>query len=306
MIRFDCPICKSNRNTKIAFIGNKLFPINISICNSCGFVFQNPRFTETEWNNYYVEDYDKFHRPKPGIKSSDSEDQSLLVTYNRILPFIKEGFNPQTVLEIGAGNGEIISYIAKRIPFKNVYAIEPSENCQEVLKKKGIIVIGSSLNNIVEDVDSKADLIVMRHVLEHIYNPVEALKMMTNLLDDNGLFYIAVPNLFGFAEILNCFTFPHISYLNDFTLARTAYFAGLKVVELKASGDELYGLFQKISGEDYMTTELNSSNNFAQTIIHINKNMKRSTYLLKTLKRKFVVMLPNPILKKLLLKKIEQ
>lgn len=60
MININCPLCDNDKIEKLLSLGNKLFPLNISICRNCGFVFHNPRFNEQEWDNYYLKDYDLY------------------------------------------------------------------------------------------------------------------------------------------------------------------------------------------------------------------------------------------------------
>ena len=59
----------------------------------------------------------------------------------------------------------------------------------------GVKILTNDVDNEIDDMHHGSfDLIVMRHVLEHLENPVTALKKIVNLLSKDGILYIAVPN----------------------------------------------------------------------------------------------------------------
>lgn len=266
MIKINCPLCNYHRSRKLLSLGHKLFPINISICNTCGFVFQNPRFSEQEWESYYESDYDRYGRPLP-LPNTKPEDpyKNGKAIFSRLKD--KKLTTFKSILDIGAGKGDILDYYNKQTPYKmNLLAIEPSKNCQNKLKNLGIKVIGSSINEFDEGYLGKIDIIIMRGVLEHLYNPVESISIAKSLLSEDGIIYFDVPNpfcdLFSYGNIP--FGFPHISYFNKITLELLCEKTGLSIISLEEKEDILYGIFnkgkvQKINSEklkvNYLLTE---------------------------------------------------
>lgn len=250
-----CPVCCAESSTLLFKFGTSLFPINVSICDRCGFIFQNPRVSEQDWNDYYETGiYDKFHRPR-SVKGEKPVNATGMTTYNRVWGFISHPSDARQrsanyfnkiagkikICEVGAGHGDIIT------SFKSgqLFAIEPSENCREVLKRKGVTVLGKSINSINDNTDINFDIILMRHVLEHIYYPKTMLEGIIPLLSDDSILYIAVPNILT-SNYLDSFTYPHISYFSKYSLTYMCQRAGFEVCEIQEENDEIWCILKKI------------------------------------------------------------
>jgi len=134
------------------------------------------------------------------------------------------------LLEIGSGSGAFLSLANKK--FRKVVGIELDLNAQRFLKNKNLNVFEtlSDLEN------SKFDVIVMFHVLEHLLDPVSFLKELKNYLNEGGKIVIEVPNvddslvkLYNIEEFKNFyFCSAHVSYFSSVTLKNCVTKAGLK------------------------------------------------------------------------------
>ena len=100
--------------------------------------------------------------------------------------------NYESALEVGCGNGYSTERLYKL--FNNFEAIEPSKGNIELLKKKVPSI--SCQQTLLEDYDTdkKYDNIFFLNVIEHVENPIESLKTLSNLLNDEGLIFISAPN----------------------------------------------------------------------------------------------------------------
>ena len=256
-----CPLCSAEKSTGLFMFGTLLFPINISMCNHCGFVFQNPRVSEQDWCDYYEKGlYDKFHRPR-AVTDSRSISPEGVITYQRIRNFILRPSNLSHFLvadldkmtrdikicEVGAGNGDVITCFRGA----DLFAVEPSQNCRETLKRKGVVVLGESINSAEANVPATFDIILMRHVLEHVYFPSKLLRDIFPRLSDNGIFYIAVPNVLRPAFLGN-FTYPHISHFSKYSLTYLFEREGFEIWKIQEDADEIWCIVKKIrkSGEE--------------------------------------------------------
>jgi 2-polyprenyl-3-methyl-5-hydroxy-6-metoxy-1,4-benzoquinol methylase len=113
--------------------------------------------------------------------------------------------------------------------------------------------IGGDL--ISRDVDSdwqissqgRFDLIIFRHVLEHLLDPLTALKKVQQALAPEGYVYIAVPDMMHPDGSLADFWYRcvHTYYYSEITLSRIAAMAGLKPVVIRSENSELWGIFQQ-------------------------------------------------------------
>ena len=101
--------------------------------------------------------------------------------------------NPQDkVLELGPAEGigtaELVKHVSK------LTVVEGAELFCDELKKcyPDITVVHSLFEEYTPT--EKFDKIILGHVLEHVENPVEILKLVKSWLSDNGLILTAVPN----------------------------------------------------------------------------------------------------------------
>ncbi len=92
------------------------------------------------------------------------------------------------VLEFGMGWG-FWSSLAKACNF-NITGVELSRNRIEFAQKNGVRVI----EDISQLADEKFDYIYSNQVFEHIPDPRETLQKLANLLSEDGVIHIQVPN----------------------------------------------------------------------------------------------------------------
>lgn len=96
------------------------------------------------------------------------------------------------LLDFGAGTGDFLA-TAKERGFE-VYGVEPNQKARDRAKQKGIELSESltDLNN------RKFGVITLWHVLEHLPNLEGQLKELKELLEEDGLLVVAVPNYKSF------------------------------------------------------------------------------------------------------------
>ncbi|MBL4747386.1 MAG: methyltransferase domain-containing protein [Magnetovibrio sp.] len=93
----------------------------------------------------------------------------------------------------------------------------------------GIKVIGQGIEDVVlSDLDRKPDLVVCRHTLEHIANPLDVVKRMLEGATDDALFIFEVP---GIEALINRNRFDqvfhqHLQYFSQDSFARMLKLAG--------------------------------------------------------------------------------
>jgi len=235
--------------------------MDIALCETCGFVTQNPRVSEEDWKAYYETGvYDKYHRPRP-TKENGASNDTARITYQRIMDFLdrqytREGESDSVlenigcatrVLEVGAGDGSIIE------TFKGMtlYAIEPLASCRAICQKKGITVLNELKDTTGPDMPMFFDVIIIRHVLEHIYYPKNMVEEMIRLLGSRGILYIAVPDFLS-PNSLKSFTYPHISYFTPYSLQLLCQLviSGLEVSKIQSAGDEVWCILKKRTSKD--------------------------------------------------------
>lgn len=96
------------------------------------------------------------------------------------------------VLEIGSSVGYFIATISEYV--KEVYATEWDSKARDYMKNR-LSKYNIHVAKNPEDFNIKFDKIFLFHVLEHIENPIDFLKGLKQLLNENGEIYIEVPNV---------------------------------------------------------------------------------------------------------------
>ena len=115
------------------------------------------------------------------------DDKQLLYSFDTI----KAHFKGSIALEIGPSNGAMTKLLKEE--FKNLHVLEASKQLlDEIPNYKNIV----KYHNLIENFESnlKYDTIIMGHVLEHIADPIVALKKIYSLLKEDGIFLVSVPN----------------------------------------------------------------------------------------------------------------
>jgi len=95
------------------------------------------------------------------------------------------------MLDVGCGSGDLLEHFAKR--GWEIYGIDPSASAVAAAAKRGATVHQGTLRDQPWPPGSFA-LITFQHALEHIEEPVEALRYASALLAPGGLLVIDVPN----------------------------------------------------------------------------------------------------------------
>ena len=98
------------------------------------------------------------------------------------------------ILDLGCGFGQSLAYHQQRACV--AVGIEADQNAIKVAKKFDLdIRIGIFSPDLIND--EKFDYITLDQVLEHMPDPVKALREMKSVLTQNGKIVITVPNAFG-------------------------------------------------------------------------------------------------------------
>ena len=93
------------------------------------------------------------------------------------------------LLDIGAGTGDFV-LSSKKYAHWEAMGIEPSEKARAKAEEKGLLLQA----DFSELLPHSFDVITMWHVLEHVPDVTQEIQIISNLLKENGIAVIAVPN----------------------------------------------------------------------------------------------------------------
>jgi len=197
-----CNICGSN-SSEFKILGKRLnqsqgkkpkkkFGITTSIvrCKKCALIFSNPMPIPIHNNDHYgtlPKDYWK----EDYFKLDDNYFSAQVENLKKIIDF-KTGIK---TLDIGAGIGLCMAALEKQ--GCESYGLESSETFyKEAIEKMGINPDRLTLTTIEEAnyPENFFDFINFGSVLEHLYDPSEAINKTMKWLKPKGVMHIEVPN----------------------------------------------------------------------------------------------------------------
>jgi SAM-dependent methyltransferase len=267
-----CIVCGSDDHELISNQGQFDIPVHVVVCRNCGLSFLNPRWTKAEYMDFYAYEYDKYYRPeitkKPKPAVVHAADNPIIIRFKKLnVP----SMGIQSVLDIGSGEGRNLEDLSKLFPDAEYYAIEPSQESQKILKQNGYHVLSDDVDaNWNVAYSGKFDLIIMRHVLEHFLDPAAVLEKVKDVLKDDGMLYLAVPDSLKAGKALQNFGFRvvHTYYFNKYSLSnlmKKTKFEILSIVEGDTYNKNEIFLFAKKSK--------NTRDNFApENCFEVQKN----------------------------------
>lgn len=237
-----CPLCSSPTGSVLhtqQFIienDNPLDPhINIVTCDYCQFIFSDSRSIQKDYNNYYAR-----------ISSYDNEELGFgnaLHTWDKdrlqevVNLFADKNLN-LNILDIGSATGGLLQLFEEK-GFKNLFGLDPSNRCIDKITSKASS-IKAFQGNLSDDLglifgEKKFDLIILSHVLEHVFDVNSALKNVMKILNEDGLIYIEVPDSSRYKDLVHApfhyFSLEHINHFTDLSLKTLLGLHGLKVLQ---------------------------------------------------------------------------
>jgi 2-polyprenyl-3-methyl-5-hydroxy-6-metoxy-1,4-benzoquinol methylase len=201
-------------------------------CEACGLGYTFPTPSDELLNNIYSGEY--WMRERTVRKESSIvrlvhkfNELRLVATVRHLLRRLTTG---ALILEVGCGSGQLAVYLKKK--GYNVEVTDISQDILEEIKRlHGIEGYCGSLEEI--EFSHTYDAIIFNNVLEHLPDPVQALKRAEQLLTPRGLVFLEVPNIAGFQfKLFRRFWFPlqipqHLFHFSPSSLQEIAHQASL-------------------------------------------------------------------------------
>lgn len=199
-----CLVCDADRPQVLCSGYDRLFGLpgefTVVECSDCGFVYLNPRPSESEMKKYYPEEYYSFQRwtEEVGFLRAfyrrmkwKSLSRINLMRFSGVPPFVENG----KILDVGCGSGEVLS-IMKKVGWET-YGVERDERAAKYARSKGLNVLNQDLRSI-RFPDDYFDIVRMRSVLEHLHQVSLILAEVHRILKKQGRLFLIVPNIDSF------------------------------------------------------------------------------------------------------------
>mgnify|MGYP005838540197 CR=1 FL=1 len=244
----NCNCCGSDNFHKVLDIDRFNMGVQTVICNDCGLVFLNPVLSEDELHQFYSQHYRKFYERLETPNDEYIKQNFLFEKAELVKEFLEDHLKPKSsILDVGASEGIILHSIEKTLKQKypkgsyKTVGIDPNEKFvaygNENFKTN---ILSQRLMEYVNNSKDQFDIIILHHVLEHFRDPTQALLKIKNLLNEDGVLFVEVPNIEYQRITKDFFHLAHLYYFSPSTLAHLFKKCGFGVVKKDLAGNQYH------------------------------------------------------------------
>lgn len=230
-----CPVCESSESQVVAGVDRQGLDVDTVACLQCPTLYSLNRFTEESLTAFYSDFYRNLYG---GLELPDDDwFNQQIKNGRRILTFLEDHrLLPNSdlelrVLEIGTGAGGAL------VPFKeagcHVLGIDFDEKFLDFGRSKGLSLQRGGIQSLGEL--GTFDVVILKDVLEHLPDPLQALRMIRESLSEKGIVYIQVPGLQALGPLgyrYDFLRYLQIAHICHYTIESLTYLcekAGLRV-----------------------------------------------------------------------------
>ncbi len=132
------------------------------------------------------------------VSPSDLEHKSNRLNLDSWKFLTRYARSPRSILDIGCGNAGLL-HLARESGW-DVAGMELSQQAADAIREdQGIDVIVADFLQYDNAEGRRYDVVALRHVLEHLPDPILAMRKMGDLLKDGGLALLEFPNTGSFS-----------------------------------------------------------------------------------------------------------
>lgn len=222
------------------------------LCEECGTFVLKELLTEDRLKEFYtVDGYWRNHVVQ--VSKHPPIEQRAVSDFNDRIPVwyqvaTKHKQYPETVLEIGCSHGGFLHYCREH-GVKNIVGVEVDEaTCAFARKRFSLPYVCSGLFPNVALPFETFDIITGFDVIEHFVAPVDALRVVSNTLKDNGIFVFQTPCYRGEGKEWEQFRpEEHLFLFTQHNIRRLCEEAGLEIIEILPGyfRDDMFVIGQK-------------------------------------------------------------
>ena len=246
LVSGGCSLCKSKNFTLVSEGDRYGFDLKKQFCNECGLIQTYPSVSREFHEEFYSYHYRPLYLKSETVDYEDVIKEQNDKAKKYLDYFLNNGLSEKladlSIIEIGCSSGGTIR--ALKTAAKSVQGcdldVEAIKFAQDNFKLD--VEVGMYPSTLPDG----PRLFILSHVLEHVFNPLEALKEIRLLMNTGDYLFIAVPGINGVAkgdyknDLRRYFHIAHVSDFTSSTLVNVANYAGFKVTNID---QEINGLF---------------------------------------------------------------
>jgi len=237
-----CPFCDAALPAGASIVGvDRLLGLpgrfEVRTCPRCGAGTTAPALAEEELAALYPEGYGSHVGGRPGVL--DALKRLQVAAILRGAPFASAlDRAPGLALDVGCARGELAGGLIAR--GWRVAGIEPSARAAAAAGSRGVDVLAPTLSRATLGAGAY-DLVIMRHSLEHLADPIADLRRVREALAPGGRLAISLPNYASWqrrafrGRWFHLDVPRHRSHFSADALARALRTAGLEPLEMSSS-----------------------------------------------------------------------
>jgi len=246
LVSDGCSLCESNNFTLLSEGDRYGFDLKKQFCNQCGLIQTYPALSR----EFHEEFYSYHYRPLY-LKSETVDYESVIKEQNdkakKYLDYffnngLSEKLADLAIIEIGCSSGGTID--ALKTAAKSVQGCDLDVEAIKFAKDNFKLAV--EVDMYPSTLPEGPRLFILSHVLEHVFNPLEALKEIRLLMNTGDYLFIAVPGINGVAngdyknDLRRYFHIAHVTDFSATTLNNVTNHAGFKSINID---EEINGLF---------------------------------------------------------------
>ena len=199
---------------------------DVVACTVCGMTYADGIPGQQALDQYY-RDASKYEFHQRGGAESACDAARLVITADAIATQVP--VRGARVLDVGCATGRLLAELRTR-GFTNLRGIDPSPSCVATARERYGVRADTATIAELGPADAGVDLIILVGVLEHLVNLDAALAALGACLATNGLVYVEVPDVTGFADWPNApfqeFSVEHVNFFSPASLTRAMHERG--------------------------------------------------------------------------------
>ena len=235
----DCPICSSSKANTLMSFDQFGFPIGTVECGECGFVYTNPRPTESYMRMFYEKYFWFFFQGRHGINERFFRRQRTrewaALRFARSAPHLA---GAKSILEIGAGSGLFLDQVRKNFPGISTAGIEPDPQMAKYCRDELRLDVHTGF---FQDYPGRDvfDVIVLFHVIEHLFDFTSLFTFIREHLAPGGTVIIEAPNVDGGWKSIFMIQLSHLHIFSPRTIKNLLLSKGFDVIGVNCLENDL-------------------------------------------------------------------